>query len=54
MRKAQKTERIERYDEVIHGECCGGMNNPRSSEHMVWFYARREGKWYYVEIGEYE
>jgi len=42
------------YDEVIHGECCGGMNNPRSSEHMVWFYARREGKWYYVEIGEYE
>jgi hypothetical protein len=43
-----------RYDEVIHGECCGGMNNPRSSEHMSWFYALRDGTWYYVEIGNYE
>jgi len=43
-----------RYDEIIHAECCGGMNNPRFSENMAWFYARREGMWYYVEIGEYE
>lgn len=43
-----------RYDEVIHGECCGGMNNPRSSEQMVSFYARRDGMWYYVEIGKYD
>lgn len=32
-----------KYDEVIHGECCGGYNNPRFSEHMAWFYARRDG-----------
>lgn len=43
-----------RYDEIIHAECCGGMNNPRFSENMAWFYARREGMWYYVEIGKYE
>jgi len=41
-------------DEAINGECCGGMNNPRSSEHMIWFYARRHGLWYYIEIGKYE
>ncbi|MEJ2353430.1 MAG: hypothetical protein P8Y03_26915, partial [Anaerolineales bacterium] len=41
------------YNEVIHGECCGGDNNPRNSEHMAWFYTRREGTWYYVEIGKY-
>ena len=43
-----------RYDEIIHGECCGGVNNPRFSEHMAWFYARRDGIWYYVEIGNYD
>lgn len=43
-----------RYDEIIHGECCGGSNNPRFSEHMAWFYARRGGNWYYVEIGKYD
>ena len=42
------------YDEVIHGECCGGMNNPRFSEHMAWFYGLRDRVWYYVEIGNYD
>lgn len=42
------------YDEIIHAECCGGYQNPHSSEHMVSFYARRDGWWYYVEIGEYD
>lgn len=42
-----------RYDDVIHGECCGGYNNPRFSEHMAWFYARLDGVRYYLEIGRY-
>jgi hypothetical protein len=42
------------YDEIIHAGCCGGYQNPRSSEHMVSFYARRDGWWTYVEIGEYD
>jgi hypothetical protein len=42
------------YDEVIHGECCGGMNNPRFSEHMAWFYGLQDRVWYYVEIGNYD
>ena len=43
-----------KYDEVIHGWCClGGELNLHGNEHMAWFYARRDGMWYYVEIGIY-
>ena len=42
------------YDEVIHYECCEpAAFNVQGNEHMVWFHALREGKWYYVEMGAY-
>ena len=42
------------YDEVVHYQCCEpAMFNVRSNEHMLWFYALREGIWHYVEIGSY-
>ena len=43
-----------RYAEVLHGQCCGGGVNPGGSEQMVWFFARRDGMWYYVELGLFE
>jgi hypothetical protein len=42
-----------RYDEIIHAQCCGGQSNPHHSPNMLSFYARRDGIWYYVEIGKY-
>ena len=42
------------YDEVIHYRCCEpAAFNVGGSEQMVWFYARRDGAWYYVELGKY-
>jgi len=42
----------ERYDEVVHYRCCEpAAFNANSNEHMVWFYALRDGTWYYVETG---
>jgi hypothetical protein len=39
------------YDEVIHYRCCEpAMFNPSANGQMVWFYARKAGYWYYVEI----
>lgn len=38
------------YDEIPHYNCCSpAMLNPRISMNMVWFFAQRDGKWYYVE-----
>jgi hypothetical protein len=43
------------YDEVVHNRCCEpGAFNAAGNESMVWFYALRDGTWYYVEIGKYE
>jgi len=43
------------YDEVIHYQCCEpSVFNLRSNEHMLWFYARKDGMWHYVEIGVYD
>ena len=28
--------------------------DPQTNEHLAWFYAQRDGVWYYVEIGKYE
>jgi hypothetical protein len=40
------------YEEVMHNMCCwGGGFNPRMNEDLVWFYARKGGWWYYVELG---
>ncbi len=44
-----------RYDEILHNECCAsGVLNPNVNDRMAWFYARRDGKWFYVELGIYE
>ncbi len=42
------------YDELPHYGCCaaGGLN-PGHAENMLWFFARRGGVWYYVELGVY-
>jgi hypothetical protein len=43
-----------RYQEVIHYRCCeGSMFNISGNGTMVWFYALRDGTWYYVEAGVY-
>ena len=43
------------YEQVIHYACCEpAAFNPGFSERMVWFYALRDGMWYYVEMGVYE
>jgi hypothetical protein len=42
------------YDDVFHYHCCGPAGyNAAGNGDMVWFYALRDGKWYYVEIGVY-
>jgi hypothetical protein len=44
-----------RYAEVIHYRCCEpAMFNQGGNERMVWFYARRDGMWYYTELGKFE
>ncbi len=43
------------YDEVIHYRCCEpAVFNIASNEHMLWFYALKDGMWHYVEIGIYD
>ena len=40
------------YDAVPHDGCCSlGELNPISTENMLAFFAQRDGRWYYVEIG---
>lgn len=42
----------QRYDEVVHYRCCEpAAFNANSSGRMIWFYALRDGTWYYVEAG---
>jgi hypothetical protein len=41
------------FDEVMHNVGWGGGINPEINNQMVWFYARMNGWWYYVEIGRY-
>jgi hypothetical protein len=43
------------YDEVVHHQCCEpSVFNIGSNEHMLWFYALKDGWWHYVEIGVYD
>ena len=43
------------YDEVAHYPCCEpSVFNIESNEHMLWFYALKDGWWHYVEIGVYD
>lgn len=39
------------YNEVPHETCCGlTALSPRSTDRLVWFFARRGDEWFYVEI----
>lgn len=39
------------YDEVIHYQCCEpAAFNPNGNSSIVWFYARKDGVWNYVEV----
>ncbi len=43
------------YDRVPHYWCCEPATfNVKSNEHMLWFYALKDGIWHYVEIGVYD
>jgi hypothetical protein len=43
---------ITRYDEVIRYQCCEpSFFNVSKNKKMVWFYALKDGFWYYVEAG---
>ena len=40
------------YSQIPHDECCSAADlNPIHAENMLAFFAQRDGKWYYVEIG---
>jgi hypothetical protein len=42
------------YDEVVHYKCCEpAAFNPGNAPAIVWFYALRDGMWYYVEAGNF-
>ncbi|GAB4580609.1 MAG: hypothetical protein Fur0022_33510 [Anaerolineales bacterium] len=43
------------YKRVLHHGCCSAASlNPMQYENMVGFFAVREDKWYYVEIGVFK
>lgn len=42
------------YDQVVHGGDSLPMFNPGDNGHIVWFYALRDGVWYYVEAGNFQ
>jgi hypothetical protein len=43
------------FEEIPHYGCCSaGMLNPKRTQNMVSFFARKDHTWYYVEIGVYE
>lgn len=43
------------YTSIPHYLCCAeSVLNPIPAENMVAFFAQRQGKWYYVEIGIFE
>ncbi|MEW5830600.1 MAG: hypothetical protein AB1846_17045 [Chloroflexota bacterium] len=43
------------FEEIPRYNCCSPAElNPRQSQNMVSFFARKGGTWYYVEVGAYE
>jgi hypothetical protein len=43
------------FEAVPHYGCCSaGMLNPRQAQNMVAFFAERDARWYYVEIGIFD
>ncbi|MEM5773897.1 MAG: hypothetical protein AAGU05_02760 [Anaerolineaceae bacterium] len=42
------------FDEIFHGACCEpAIANPRGNDAMLWFYARQQDWWHYVELGPF-
>jgi hypothetical protein len=42
------------YEAVVFGRCCEpAAFNVQGNQDMVWFHGRRDGMWYYVEMGVY-
>jgi hypothetical protein len=40
-----------KWDEILHNQCCEpAIFNPEHSPNALWFYALRDGWWYYAEI----
>jgi hypothetical protein len=43
------------YDEVPHYRCCSESTlNPVQAQTMVAFFGKREGEWFYVELGRFD
>lgn len=43
------------YDEIPHYGCCSAAEiNPKPTKDMVTFFAKKNGTWYYVEIGVFK
>jgi hypothetical protein len=43
------------YTQIPHYLCCSAAeSNPKSAQRMVAFFAQRNDKWFYVEIGVYK
>ncbi len=44
----------QQYDDIAHYQCCEpAAFNPQGNDYMTWFYASRDGIWYYAEAGVY-
>ena len=43
------------YAQILHYQCCSGAElNPKKAQNMVSFFAQRDDKWFYVEIGVFK
>ena len=42
------------YDQVVHGPGSLPVFTPGDNGHIIWFYALRDGVWYYVEAGNFQ
>jgi hypothetical protein len=43
------------YTQIPHYQCCSGAElNPKRTQNMVSFFAQRDDKWFYVEIGVFK
>ena len=42
------------YDQILHRQTYSDVLDVHTNPQMAWFYAQRDGTWYYVELGVYE
>jgi hypothetical protein len=48
-------DQAQSYQEIIHDACCEpAAFNPQFNEHIITFYGRRNGMWYYVQMGVFD